>query len=314
MSFFRGVAHLCRFDLQRFRVFVALVVALELLRAALAEWVLHRGPLLPGEAFSGGVTNAAFEFQALDGTLWLATAVTTAIVVQADHPADDRGFLRSRPVGPWTLAIAKLTLLAALFAGLPFATTAARLLAYGAPVTSIAASALQFVVIGGAVVLPAWTLALVTRTLPRFMAAVAGVAIVWSVAMPAVDSMMPRVLLDVVIRVHDRAMPAPFAPPLTDWQRVDGRGWLFALMMTGAAATLLLSACRPRRAKVATLAGLALVTVAALLPAREPLIPPAADLARQVEGRVTLPALVIRLSWICDPRATTTLTSGSSGR
>jgi hypothetical protein len=108
LSFFRGVAHLCRFDLQRFRLFVAVVVALELLRAALAEWVLHRGPLLPGQAFSEGVTNAAFEFQALDGALWLATALTTAIVIQADHPADDRGFLRSRPVGPWTLAIAKL--------------------------------------------------------------------------------------------------------------------------------------------------------------------------------------------------------------
>jgi hypothetical protein len=294
MSFWRGVVRLWRFDLRRFRVLAAIVVALEVLRAALAEWVLQRGPLLPGQ-INPWADTTAFEFLALDGALWLTTAITTAIVIQADHPTDDRGFLRSQPVGPWTLAIAKLTLLGTLFVVLPLAATAARLFAYGAPMASITASAVQFVVIGSAVVLPAWTLALLTRTLPRFLAAAAGVAIAWYVSMAAISSLVPLQLIDLVIRVHDRAIEA-FSPPLTDWQRVDGRGWLFALAMTGAAATLVLSAYRPRRAKVATLAGIALVTVAALLPARESLRSPAADLARQVDGRVTLPALVIPIA------------------
>jgi len=134
-----GVARLARFDLLRFRVPFAIAVGLELFRAVFVEWVLHRAP--PDVA---GLIGGDFAFQALDGTLALAAAITTALLVQADHPNDDRAFWRSRPISPWQLAIAKIALLTALFVLVPFAVNASRLVAYGAPLASIAASAVKY--------------------------------------------------------------------------------------------------------------------------------------------------------------------------
>jgi len=291
--FWRDVARLWWFDVRRFRLAVAVVVALELLRAALAEWILHRGPLLAGQAFGG--TNGAFEFQTLDGALWFAVAITTAMLVQADHPADDRGFLRSRPIGPWPLAIAKLTLLAALAVVLPFTTTATRLVAYGAPAASMAASALQFVVIGGAVVLPAWTLALLTRTLARFLASAAGVVLLWYVAIAAVVAMGPHSVFgdELLFRIHNRGILATFAPALTDWQRVDDRGWLFGVVMTILAVVVVLGYYRSRRPIASAAAGLALIALPAILPASTATMDAPPDVAAQIEGRLRLPALLV---------------------
>ena len=99
-SFWRGVVRLWRFDLQRFRVLVAIVVGLELLRAAFVEWLLH---LRPSQRRQFGGDLGSFEFRTLDGALWLAAAIATAILVQADHPVDDRAFWRTRPISTWRL-------------------------------------------------------------------------------------------------------------------------------------------------------------------------------------------------------------------
>jgi hypothetical protein len=288
----RAVARLWRFDLQRFRVPIAVVVGLELLRAALAEWVLHGGPLLSSRALDNA--SVAFEFQALDGALCLATAIATAIVIQADHPADDRGFLRSRPVGPLTVAMTKLTQLAGLFVVLPFVVTAIRLSAYGAPAASVAAGAVQFVVIGGAVVLPAWALALVTRTLPRFLAAGAGLVILWYVAVAAVVSSGLNQWFDprLIRRIYNQPFTT-FAPPLADWQYANTHGWWVALAVTTLAAAIVVTYYRTRHAIGSALAGIALVVGPALVPVWTPTSPAPRELAAGVDGHLRLAALVV---------------------
>ena len=288
-GFWRGVFRLWRFDLQRFRVLVAVVVALELLRAALVEWALHRDPLATGGGgpFSGD--SGSFEFQTLDGALWLATAITTAILVQADHPADDRAFWRTRPVSAGQLAVAKLSLLAALFVLVPLLVNTARLVAYGAPLGAIAASAVQFVVIGGSIVVPAWALALAARTLPRFLAMAAGVAIAWYVALAAAVTFVPPSLLGPKFFGGSfRSASSGFAPALADWQAVDRHGWVVALLVTVAAATLLIAYYRTRRAAVSIAAGLALIAAPIVVPRRDVSVAADPELAAIVDGRLRL--------------------------
>jgi hypothetical protein len=298
----RGVARLWSFDLKRFRVPVGVVLGFELLRAVLGEWAIHQGTSESGGPFSSNL--AAFEVQTLDGALWIATAVTTAILIQADHPADDRGFLRSRPVGPWTLAVAKLTLLAALFVVLPFVVTAVRLAAYGAPAKSIAASAVQFAVIGGAVALPAWTLALATRTLPRFLASAAGLVILWYGSLAAIVSFGAASLVGMHLFMRVNNGPyTTFAPPLADWQYVDSRGWLFALAMTMLAAGVVVSYYRSRRAVASAAAGLVLIALPAALPALNGRVAASADIAAQLEGRLRLDALFVPHATAVERRA-----------
>ena len=185
-SFWRGVARLCGFDLRRFRVPIAAVAGLELLRGVLAESTLHGAPFGNHVLIDGD--RVASELQTVDGALMIAAVIVTALVVQADHPTDDRGFLRSRPVAAWQLATAKLTLLGALLVLVPFLVTAARLLASDAPATSLLASAVQFAVTGGSLALPAWALALITRTLPGFLATATGIVMVWFVGRAALLS------------------------------------------------------------------------------------------------------------------------------
>lgn len=285
-SFWRGVVRLWRFDLQRFRMLVTVVVALELLRAGLVEWVLHRDALASGGVFSGDL--GSFEFQTLDGALWLATALTTAILVQADHPADDRAFWRTRPVSAGQLAVAKLSLLAVLFVLAPLLANAVRLVAYGAPLGPIAASTVQFVVIGGSIVVPAWVLALAARTLPRFLAMAAGIAIAWYVALAAAVTFVPPYLLGPKFFGRFRTASNGFAPALADWQAVDRHGWIVALLMTVAAAALLIAYYRTRRAAASIVAGLALVAAPIIAPQRDRSVPADADLAAIVDGRLRL--------------------------
>ena len=287
VSFWRGVVRLWRFDLQRFRVLVAVVVALELLRAAFVEWVLHRAPLDSGSVFGGDAGSV--EFQTLDGALWLATAIATAILVQADHPADDRAFWRTRPVSAWQLAVAKLSLLAVLFVLVPLLVNTARLVAYGAPVGAIAATAVQFIVIGGSIVVPAWALALAARTLPRFLAMAAGVAIAWYAALAAAVTFVPSHLLGPkFVGGSFRSGGNGFAPALADWQAVDRHGWVVALLVTAAAAALLVAYYRTRRATASIAAGLALIALPIVVPQRDLSVAADPELAAIVDGGLRL--------------------------
>ena len=58
-SMWRAVRHLCRYDLARFRVLIAAMMGLELLRAAYVEWTLQLAPIVVGEPF----TTAAGEVE-----------------------------------------------------------------------------------------------------------------------------------------------------------------------------------------------------------------------------------------------------------
>ena len=150
-------------------------------------------------------------------------------------------------------------MLAALFVLVPLLVNTARLVAYGAPVGAIAASAVQFVVIGGSIVVPAWALALAARTLPRFLAMAAGVAIARYVALAAAVTFVPPYLLGPEFFGGSfRAASNGFAPALADWQAVDRHGWVVALLVTVAAAALLIAYYRTRRAAASIAAGLAL--------------------------------------------------------
>jgi hypothetical protein len=290
-SWWRAIARLWRFDLQRFRVLIVVVVGLELLRAAFVEWVLHRDPLATGGVFGGdgfGGHVGSFEFETMDGALWLATAITTAILVQADHPVDDRAFWRTRPVSAGQLAVAKLSLLAVLFVLVPLLVNTARLVAYRAPVGAVAASAVQLVVIGGSIVVPAWALAIAARTLPRFLALAAGVAIAWYVAIAAAVTFVPSYILGPKFFGGFGAASNGFAPAFADWQAVDRHGWVLGLLVTVAAAGLLIAYYRTRRATASIAAGLALIALPLVVPRRDLSVAAGPELAAIVEGGLRL--------------------------
>ena len=187
------------------------------------------------------------------------------------------------------LAVAKLSLFAALFVLVPLLVNTARLVAYGAPLGAIAASAVQFVVIGGSIVVPAWALALAARTLPRFLAMAAGVAIAWYVARAAAVTFVPPSLLGPKFFGGSfRSAGSGFAPALADWQAVDRHGWVFALLVTVAAATLLIAYYRTRRAAVSIAAGLALIAAPIVVPRRDVSVAADPELAAIVDGRLRL--------------------------
>lgn len=275
------VRRLVAFDLRRFRWLVVLLVAMELARATFAESTLHLLPAAIGDRFGGAFGKT--ELTLFDALLWLVTAGATAVLVQADLPSGDGGFWRTRPIPPLTLALGKLTTCALLFVALPWIVTSARLLAYAAPPSAIAASLVQFAVLAGAVVVPAWALALATRTLPRLLAVVVGLLAasyvgvgavfywwgVWSVGAGSVAS-------------NVRGMPSL----AVDWQRVDAFGWWGALLLTAAALGLLLAHYRHRRGWISVAAGAALLSAALQMPApnRAPQAPP--DLERLIAGHL----------------------------
>ncbi len=288
LAFWRGVRSLCVFDLRRFRLLAAVVVGLELLRAGMVEWFLHHSTLSVDLWLDG---DGYLQFQTLDTVLRIAMIVMTALLVQADHPSDDRAFLRSRPVSPGQIAVAKLTLLAALFVLLPVIVNAVRLIAYGAPAASIAASARQFVVIGGAVLLPAWALALVTRTLTRFIAVAIALTVAWLTAIAILVAYPPVARVAVRWLGEEWIDEARVAPPIPDWQRLDRRGWTFALLMTLGGAACVVGCYRTRRPLLPAAAALALVALPSVLPEPAPDPPPAgiATGPLRLEGPLRLP-------------------------
>lgn len=288
-GFWAGLVRLWAFDLQRFRVAIAVVTGLELLRAGLVEWFLHRSTLSLDVLLGG---DGYVQFQTLDTVLRVATIVVTALVIEADHPADDRAFWRSRPVSWWQLAAAKLTLLAALFILLPVVVNAVRLIAYGAPAASIVASARQFAVIGGGSIVPAWALALATRTLPRFIGVAMGLTIAWVLAIAIVVAYRPVAVVVARLVGESFVDEAMVAPPVPDWQRLEGRGWTFALLMALGGAACVAGYYRTRRPLLPATAALLLVALPSALP--EPAADPApAGVATGplgFEGPLRLPA------------------------
>ena len=166
---------------------------------------------------------------------------------------------------------------------MPWLVDAGRLIAYGAPVSAILASGVQFIVLTGSVVAPAWALALVTRTLPRFIAFGLGAIIaaflgkgalfywwaVWSINAGAASM------------IGDR--PAQF---LLDWQQLDASRWWAALLTTAAAFAILVAHYRHRRRLVSIAAVVALMIESWALAQHSPSGQAPASLERLVSGHL----------------------------
>ena len=277
---------LCAFDLRRVWPLAAAVPVLEVWRASVIESALHQRPTEWGAA-------TAFDLAGwIDAALWLLLVVTTAVVVQADHPTDDRAFWRTRPIPPLVLGVAKAGTLALLFIALPAAVNAVRLGAYGAPLVAIVIGSLQILARAGLVILPVWALALGARTLPRVLAAAAivigtGYAIVLAAFL--VDHWWQRI-----------GPPGSFTREetpgivrlVTDWQRKDRHGWAPAVGLTGAGVIVLVALYPTRRRWLAAVAGAAVVVVPSAWPAvdTDGSAPPA--LVAAIGQRMTIPAPV----------------------
>jgi hypothetical protein len=259
--FARTLERLVRFDLRRFRWLVLLVGALEIARAAFVEWAVHLVPPVIGERFGGAFGTQ--EVALLDGVLWLSTILVTAVLVQADLPADDRAFWRTRPIPPAGLALAKLAVFGLLFVAVPAAINAGRLLAYGAPLQAIGAATLQLAVGAGHVVMPAWALALVTRTLPRFSSAAVAIVIGSVLAGSAV-----LYWAEVFSGRGGNMIAIAVRSFVVDWQRLDAHGWWFAAGLTVVAAAILTAHYRHRSLGRSAAAVATLLILSWVLPAR----------------------------------------------
>lgn len=279
------IARFCRFNLRRHRGLAAVVVALEACRALIAESVL-RLPVLPSGLREADIPGSLGRVGvgAADAGLWLLALVTTAMVVQADHPSDDRAFWRTRPIAPGTLAAAKIAMLAALLVVVPVAINTFRLVLYGAPLVAIGAAAIQIAVLAGFAVVPAWPLALATRTVPRFLA----LALVVTVAIFMAWARLADHHVE-SYSVHD-GVRFGLPIPVFDWRRHDLHGWWNGLAFMLAGLGVIAGHYATRRVAVSLPLGMVLVLGLAAWP-----IPPAAAtdapaaIARTIEGRLSLP-------------------------
>ena len=278
LSLARMILHLCRFDLRRFRVLIAVLIGLELLRAIYVEWALHLAPLEGPASFRVDVGEAGTTL--LDPILGLGFILATAMIVQADHASDDRAFWRSRPIPGHALALAKLALFALLWVVVPAAINTVRLLAYGAPLASVFAALVQLALSAAATV-PIWALAILTRTLPRFLAAFGGVVIGLVLVVNVVSSLVAG---GPVVGI---ALDAGFG---IEWPGEARLGWVAGLAFTAAGFALLIAHYWHRRAVVSVLAGLALVVAPMVIPAPPHTAPAPSALAALVAGRLSLPS------------------------
>ena len=278
LSLARMILHLCRFDLRRFRVLIAVLVGLELLRAIYVEWALHLAPLEGAASFRVDVGEAGTTL--LDPILGLGFILATAIIVQADHPSDDRAFWRSRPIPGHALAMAKLALFVGLFVVLPAAVNTVRLLAYGAPAASVFAAIVQLALAAAAIV-PIWALAILTRTLPRFLLATGGLVIGLVLVINLLANLFvsgPRMGV---------AIGGGFG---IDWPGDARLGWPVGLAFTAAGLALLVAHYWHRRTTVSAVGGLALVVAPMLIPASPRTTPAPPALAALVAERLSLPS------------------------
>jgi hypothetical protein len=273
----RMILHLCRFDLRRFRVLVAVLVGLEVLRAMYVEWALHLAPIdgptgLRVDAGDAGMTL-------LDPVVGLGAILLTAIIVQADHPSDDRAFWRARPIPGHVLALAKAALFALVLVVVPVATNTVRLLAYGAPLASVFAATVQIASVFS-MIIPIWALAIATRTLPRFLVAVCGLVIGLVVLINLINSLVD-------VRTGAMMMSTGFS---IDWPGETRLGWGPAFAVALAALAVLVAHYRHRRAALSLAAGLVLTAAPMVLPVRTRTTPAPPALAALVAGRLSLPS------------------------
>lgn len=280
MSLVRAIRHLCAMDLRRFHWLVASVVGIELVRTVLVEGSLHLAPATTRQAM--GPAGAEVAVPLLDLGIVVMIAVVTAILVQADHPTDDRAFWRTRPIPPIAMAGAKLLSMTLLFVVVPSAFNAVRLAAYGAPAGAIAAATIQIAVLAGVVCVPAWFIAVVTRTLPKFLGTLFGV-------MVATYFLMGFVWM--IARFQAPGLPPGLGgvPGMFDWQHTGTHGWWGGLISTVAGLAILAAHYTTRHMKATVAALLSLVLIPSLVPAVDREQPAPADLARRVDGRLTLP-------------------------
>jgi hypothetical protein len=302
-----AVRHLAANDLRRFRVLLAAIVGLELLRDGYAEWYLHLAPAV----LSRGVGDGGGEVETLlfDAVIWLLSWLLTAIVVQGDHPSDDCGFWRTRPLAPHAVALAKLAVFALVFVAVPVLANAIRLAAYGAPMSAQAAAAIQIGVGAGTAVVPAWTLAIATRTLPRFLAtAFALLAAAYVFAMvSAVPGPPGQFAFSTGVRIS-----------LGDWTNSTRLGWLTAAGLTALLLAAIVAYYRVRRPWAAAGVIVGVVVLTNVLPAAVDVRPAPPELAalvakplrptdglwlgpdggasRFVSGRLALPSLPLDVS------------------
>ena len=275
-SLVRMILHLCRFDVRRFRVLVSAMVGLEVLRAIYVEWALHLAPLEGPASFR--IDIGAGETTLLDPVLGVGGVLVTAIIVQADHPSDDRAFWRSRPIPGHVLALAKAALFVLLLVVVPTAINTVRLMAYGAPLTSLFAATVQLV-LGFSAVIPIWGLAILTRTLPRFLAATGGLIIGLVLVINFIANL-----------VYAGRVGVSMTGFGIEWPGEARLGWVPALAFTAAGLVLLVAHYRHRRAALSVVAGLVLVVAPMVIPAPPRTLPAPPALAALVSGRLSLPS------------------------
>jgi hypothetical protein len=264
------VWHLCRHDLTRFRVLAAAMTGFELLRAAYAEWTLQLAPI----AFRSrsGMAEGEAELYMLDVVVWGLTWIVTAIVVQADHPSDDRAFWRTRPIAPASMALAKLVWFALVVVAVPVVINSARLAAYGAPLSAHVAATIQIAVTAGGAVVPAWAFAIATRTLPRFLALVGALLVIGYTGLFAT----------IAFSIRPGAPGLGLGFDLSDWSRSIVLGWLPALALTIAALGVIVAHYRWRRPWAAAAVGAALAVIPGFLPPPNRATAPSPELAALV--------------------------------
>ncbi len=278
LSTWLAVRHLCRYDLARYRVLIAAMVGLELLRMGYVEWTLQFAPIAGDPRFGSAAGEA--EVYMLDLAIWAMTWVATAVVVLGDHPSDDRAFWRTRPLAPHAVALAKVALLGLVFVGVPALLNSVRLAAYGAPLSAHVAATVQIAVTAGAAIVPAWALAIATRTLPGFLAGAGGLIVFAYLSMTG--------MLFFTGNPGWASFGIGFS--LADWSRSTALGWVVALGLTALALVVLVAHYHLRRAWAAVGAGIVLVYAPGFLPPPDQASPPAPELAALVAEPLRPPA------------------------
>jgi hypothetical protein len=279
-SFAASVYALVRFDLRRFRVLAAAVVGLEVSRALFVEWALRLQPVDAIGGFGGAFGTP--EATLLDALTWVATVAATVTIVQADLPSDDRAFWRTQPIPPIALALGKVSTLALLLVVAPSIVNAARLAAAGAPLGAVVAASLQIAVLAGAIVVPAWALALVTRTYYIFMVTAAAVITLGFLTLGALvywDSVFGGRGGLYWLSMAARALG-------NDWQARHSHGWWTAAAVTLGGLSGLACHYRHRRWTITAALALALLAIRLTVPAGRDWIPAPEPLQRLVAGRI----------------------------
>jgi hypothetical protein len=282
------VALLVMFDLRRHRGTAALLVTMEIVRLGLAEASVrtasvHGIPVRDGVELAGTLWRGGIGVY--DTVLWFASLLAMATLVQADHPADDRAFWRTRPIAPATLAAGKLAAIGLLCVAVPALVNAGRLAAYGAPLASIGASVVQVAVLAGFTLLPAWPVALATRTVPRFFAGT--ILVLVAAFYLALAFGYPPYTHHPIHGGFRHGMPLP----VFDWRRHDLLGWWTSLAFAGAGAALVIAHYAMRRAWVSVPAGAALLATMIAWPTGWTPAPAPPELTGLIDGRLRLDAI-----------------------